>query len=124
MCSILTYTDIQQTEQQIDQMLEKMANRGPDMRRTLKVSGGWMGFNRLSIMGPDESGMQPFVGGEDAVVCNGELYGFRNLKDYLISLGESFQSGSDCEIILPLYRLLGVSMFAFLDAEFACIIWD
>ncbi len=124
MCSILTYTDIKQTEQQIDQMLEKMANRGPDMRRTLKVSGGWMGFNRLSIMGPDESGMQPFVRGEDAVVCNGELYGFRNLKDYLISLGEFFQSGSDCEIILPLYRLLGVSMFAFLDAEFACIIWD
>ena len=41
---------------------------------------GLLGFNRLAIMGLTEEGMQPFTHGEDAVVCNGELYGFREEK--------------------------------------------
>ena len=43
--------------------------------------------------------------------CNGELYGFRPLKRQLTEKGYEFKSGSDCEIILPLYREYGLSMF-------------
>ena len=94
------------------------------MTRTLQTNKGYMGFNRLSIMGLTESGMQPFTLNGNAVVCNGELYGFTFLKNYLVSLGYSFKSDSDCEILLPLYERLGTKMFALLDAEFACIIYD
>lgn len=57
-------------------------------------------------------------------VCNGELYGFRKLKKELEAKGYSFVSGSDCELILPLYEEYGVGMFKLLDAEFAMIIYD
>ena len=58
------------------------------------------------------------------MVCNGEIYGFRPLKRQLTEKGYSFRSGSDCEILLPLYREYGLEMFAKLDAEFALIIYD
>ena len=45
-------------------------------------------------------------------------------KKELIQKGYRFKSGSDCEILLPLYREYGTEMFAMLDAEFACIIYD
>ncbi|MCR5671702.1 MAG: asparagine synthase B [Butyrivibrio sp.] len=124
MCAILTYTRTDISKELFEEMLEKTASRGPDMTRTLQVKGGWMGFNRLSIMGLNEAGMQPFTRGKNTVICNGELYGFKDLRNYLISLGYEFKSDSDCEILLPLYEKLGTAMFAMLDAEFACVIYD
>ena len=123
MCGILTHTG-QVSEEIFRRMLQKMKRRGPDMTRINRAGSGYMGFNRLSIMGPEESGMQPFEKDGSMLVCNGELYGFTFLKSYLESLGETFVSGSDCEIMLPLYEKLGTAMFGFLDAEFACVIYD
>ena len=57
------------------------------------------------------------------MVCNGEIYGFRAIKRKLSEKYE-FRSGSDCEILLPLFREYGLSMFSRLDAEFAMIIYD
>ncbi len=124
MCAILTYARESVREEFFEEMLKVTASRGPDMSRIQKTEGGWMGFNRLSIMGLNESGMQPFNRGNNTLICNGELYGFKDLKNYLISLGYSFKSDSDCEILLPLYEKLGVKMFGILDAEFACVIYD
>lgn len=124
MCAILTYARADLSKEYFEEMLKKTISRGPDMSRILKVKNGWMGFNRLSIMGLNEAGMQPFTLNGNAVVCNGELYGFKDLKKYLESLGYSFKSESDCEILLPLYEKLGTTMFGFLDAEFACVIYD
>lgn len=56
-------------------------------------------------------------------MCNGEIYGFRPLRRTLSERYE-FRSGSDCEILLPMFREYGLSMFARLDAEFALIIYD
>ena len=96
MCAILTYARESVSEEFFEEMLEKTASRGPDMTRIQKVKGGWMGFNRLSIMGLSEEGMQPFNNGKNTVICNGELYGFKDLKKYLTSLGYNFKSESDC----------------------------
>ncbi len=82
-----------------------------------------MGFERLSIMGLTPEGMQPFHLGDNIVVCNGEIYGFRPIRERL-SDKYHFKSNSDCEILLPLYEEKGVEMFKDLDAEFACIIYD
>ena len=124
MCTVLGYCSSKVSEETCQDLLSVASSRGPDMTRTLRVPGGILGFDRLSIMGLSEAGMQPFIRNGNACVCNGELYGFRPLKDYLISLGYSFESGSDCEILLPLYERLGCSMFSLLDAEFAMVLYD
>ena len=124
MCSILVYCSPEADEVLFRKMLERTASRGPDQSRILKTKDGTLGFNRLSIMGLSPEGMQPFVLHGSACVCNGELYGFRPLKEYLQNLGYSFAGGSDCELLLPLYERLGTAMFPFLDAEFALVIYD
>ena len=103
---------------------EKTVSRGPDMSKTVEVSGGLLGFHRLAIMGLTEKGMQPFAYKNNRLVCNGEIYEFAPIKDELISKGYTFESDSDCEILLPLYEQYGVDMFEKLDAEFALIIYD
>ena len=124
MCSIMVWCRAGADRSQFEEMLQRTVSRGPDLSRTLETNGGIFGFNRLSIMGLTETGMQPFVLHDNVCVCNGELYGFRPLRNYLASLGYTFQSESDCEILLPLYERLGVSMFSLLNAEFALVIYD
>jgi asparagine synthase (glutamine-hydrolysing) len=104
--------------------LEKTTSRGPDDERVLEMENGWLGFQRLAIMGLSPEGMQPFELNGNALVCNGEIYGFRKLKTELEQKGYSFKSDSDCEILLPLYEEYGTDMFKMLDAEFACILYD
>ncbi len=134
-------------KEEIREALAKTISRGPDATKLCETKSGWLGFNRLSIMGPAASGMQPFaygakktiIYGEDAkadgvitmpegcetmVVCNGEIYGFRKLKDELTAKGYAFISDSDCEILPALYEEYGTEMFKMLDAEYALIIYD
>jgi asparagine synthase (glutamine-hydrolysing) len=124
MCSILAYCGKSAELSKVREMLAETTSRGPDDSRIINTGNGYMGFNRLSIMGLTASGMQPFTRKGSAVVCNGEIYGFRPLRDYLKISGYTFESDSDCEILLPLYEKVGVSMFRMLDAEFALVIYD
>ncbi|MCR5145339.1 MAG: asparagine synthase B [Lachnospiraceae bacterium] len=124
MCSIMGMSKIHVPMKDFEEAFSKTVSRGPDMQRVIEVSDSVLGFQRLAIMGLDESGMQPFELDGNYVVCNGELYGFRKEKENLISKGYKFLSDSDCEIILPMYKEYGVEMFAKLDAEFAMIIYD
>ncbi len=124
MCCIMGYAGHDLGMVQLLRGFAVAKSRGPDLSRTLELPGGTLFFHRLSIMGLEKSGMQPFVRGKNAVVCNGELYGFRALKRELEGKGYTFQSGSDCELLLPLYREYGLSMFQKLDAEFALILYD
>ena len=103
---------------------DRTKSRGPDLSRIEETPSGRLCFHRLSIMGLQPEGMQPFHLGSSSVVCNGELYGFRAVKKKLEAKGYRFCSDSDCEIILPMYREYGLSMFPMLDAEFAMVIYD
>ena len=123
MCSIIGFTSRELTAKSVREYFDRTVSRGPDATRMAELDGAVLGFHRLSIMGLDERGMQPFYLGGNAVVCNGELYGFRQLREEL-SAKYSFKSESDCEIILPLYREYGLEMFSKLDAEFAMVIYD
>lgn len=124
MCSILAWTSPKADEITFKTALQTTTSRGPDDSRTQSTGAGLLGFNRLAIMGLTASGMQPFTRDQDMVVCNGEIYGFRGIKEWLTGIGYRFQSESDCEILLPMYRELGVDMFPRLDAEFALVIYD
>ncbi|MCR4892373.1 MAG: asparagine synthase B [Lachnospiraceae bacterium] len=124
MCSIMGYCGKDADLEKFKKGFERTISRGPDDSRIVDTGNGLLGFHRLSIMGLTPSGMQPFSLGNSYVVCNGELYGFEAEREKLKEKGYSFQSDSDCEIILPLYREYGTDMFAMLDAEFVCIIYD
>ncbi|MBR6072574.1 MAG: asparagine synthase B [Acholeplasmatales bacterium] len=103
---------------------EKTISRGPDMSRIIELDNGYLGFHRLAIMELTDIGMQPFKLNNNYLVCNGEIYGFKPIKEDLKKKGYSFISNSDCEVLLPLYKEYGLDMFKMLDAEFALIIYD
>lgn len=124
MCSIIGFCDARVAEEVVKKALAITKSRGPDDSRIVDTGNGYLGFNRLAIMGLTASGMQPFGHLGSYVVCNGEIYNFRPRKKELEAKGYTFQSDSDCEILLPLYEELGTEMFKTLDAEFAMIIYD
>ena len=123
MCSIMVDTGSGISMDKFSEAFSATVSRGPDATRIIRKGSGIMGFHRLSIMGLTPSGMQPFTLGDDAVVCNGEIYGFMKLKKEL-EKKYSFQSDSDCELLLPLWREYGVDMFRRLDAEYALVLYD
>ena len=102
---------------------EATVSRGPDDSRILDTGNGILGFHRLAIMGLHPEGMQPFTLNGNAIVCNGEIYGFEKIREEL-EKEYTFSSDSDCEILLPLYEKYGTDMFAMLDAEYALILYD
>ena len=124
MCCVLGYAGHDLSKEKFTELLMRTASRGPDDQRVAETEFGLLGFGRLAIMGLTPEGMQPFFRGNDCVVCNGELYGFRPVKKELEADGYTFESDSDCEIILPLYYKYGLDMFNHLDAEFAMILYD
>lgn len=124
MCTIMCYCAAGADYDRFLEGLSQTVSRGPDASRVIDTGSGLMGFQRLSIMGLTEEGMQPFSLHGNFLVCNGEIYGFRPMKEKLIRDGYRFKSDSDCEILLPLYEELGVNMFSVLDAEFALVLYD
>ena len=123
MCSIFCYTQKDLSWEELEPHFEKIKSRGPDDSRIFETKSGYMAFHRLAIMGLEPTGMQPFHFEGNTVICNGEIYCFRPLKEEL-SKRYTFKSGSDCEVLLPLYKEHGLDMFSMLDSEFALVIYD
>ena len=143
MCTIMTTTGSLTTVPEFEEEFALTRYRGPDDTRIINIADmadvnagssetsipptcpkGIMGFHRLAIMGLTPEGMQPFEKYGCAVVCNGELYGFQKIRRELEEKGYTFRSGSDCELLLPLWFEYGTEMFDKLDAEFVCVIYD
>ncbi len=123
MCSIMGYFGNCITKKEFEEAFNNTVNRGPDDTRIIEFGKGTFGFHRLAIMGLTPDGMQPFELDGSYVVCNGEIYGFEKLKEELAS-EYTFKSGSDCEILLPMYKKYGDDMFRMLDAEYALVMYD
>ena len=124
MCSIMVYCSEHADMGLFQEGFSRTVSRGPDDTRIIDTGKGLLGFHRLAIMGLTEEGMQPFSLDGSWLVCNGEIYGFRPVKEELERKGYRFRGDSDCEILLPLYREYGTDMFAKLDAEFAMVLYD
>lgn len=119
MCGILV---AQKKEIDLEKGLYKIEHRGPDSTRTIFKNDMVFMFNRLAIMGLSESGMQPFCFEDNILVCNGEIYNYNEIKSELRY--NSWKSESDCEVLLPLYKEIGLQLFSALDAEFALVMYD
>ncbi len=124
MCSIMGWCGADADPEKFAEGFRRTKTRGPDDSRIVDTGEGLLGFHRLSIMGLTPEGMQPFELNGSFAVCNGELYGFERERERLREKGYTFRSGSDCEILLPMYFEYGTDMFSMLDAEFVCIIFD
>jgi asparagine synthase (glutamine-hydrolysing) len=100
---------------------QKIRHRGPDSSRIRYYNENVMiGFHRLAITDPTDSGMQPFEDERYVSVTNGEIFNYLDFKFPLTS-------HSDCEVILPLFKKCGgdiSQMLSQLDGEFATIIYD
>ena len=122
MCTVIGTQSSLFTRQDLEQALQATISRGPDDMRIIANDAGILGFQRLAIMGLTPEGVQPFELNGALAVCNGEIYGFRSLKNQLEEKGYTFASDSDCEILLPMFEEYGTDMFVMLDAEYACIL--
>ncbi len=107
----------------LDSSLKKIEKRGPDATSYFVADESILLFNRLAIMDLHESGMQPFVHGENVLVANAEIYNYKHFRTSLESEYD-FKGHSDCEVLLPLYEKFGTEMFDLLDAEFAIVLYD
>ncbi|MEL6965065.1 MAG: asparagine synthase (glutamine-hydrolyzing) [Pseudomonadota bacterium] len=112
-------------EERMRSVTAAIAHRGPDGFDHLRRSQAWLGHRRLSIIDL-EGGRQP-IGNEDGsvwIVCNGEIYNYRDLRPALIAKGHVFTTESDCEVILHLYEEEGEDCLQKLRGMFAFAIWD
>ena len=110
----------------IQTMNEKILHRGPDEDGVyLYKDMVAMGMRRLSIIDL-KSGSQPMYSDDKsiALVFNGEIYNFLDLKYDLVKQGVSFQTTSDTEVILRLYQSEGIDMLSRLNGMFGLSIHD
>ena len=123
MCGIFAYlsNDISFTE--IEKNFKLTQHRGPDHFNIFNYNNCTFGFHRLSINGLDEISNQPiYLDNKLFVMANAEIYNYKQLAiDYNIKL----KTNSDCEIIIHLYKLLGIEKtIKLLDGVFSFIIVD
>ena len=104
----------------------RIAHRGPDDEGYYTDGPVGFGFRRLSIIDLTAAGHQPMVSEDTALalVFNGEIYNFIELRDELRQLGFSFRSRSDTEVILAAYRQWGADCFSRFNGMWAMAIWD
>ena len=112
------------------EMLERMtrviAHRGPDDEGFHLSKTAGLGHRRLSIIDLSENGHQPMSNetGTVWIVCNGEIYNYRELSRMLAGRGHRFRSRSDTETILHLYEEYGTGCLQHLRGMFSFVILD
>jgi asparagine synthase (glutamine-hydrolysing) len=100
-------------------------HRGPDDDGTYTERNVAFGMRRLSII--DLAGGHQPISNEDGtvwVVCNGEIYNYRELRTQLEERGHSFRTRSDTEVLVHLYEDYGVKLVGLLRGMFAFALWD
>lgn len=128
MCGIVGVFDLKTSAEslrpQILQMSRKIRHRGPDWSGIYCGKNAILAHERLSIVDP-QSGGQPLLSkdGKLALAVNGEIYNHREIRAQLA--GEyDFLTGSDCEVILALYRKKGIGFLEDLNGIFAFALYD
>ena len=130
MCGICGFTKAAEAEADfatLQRMCDVMAHRGPDGEGRIIQSGVALGHRRLSLLDL-EGGAQPLVRDEDgtrwSIVFNGEIYNYRELRAELETLGYSFATNSDTEVLLVGYIAWGAEVLSRLRGMFAFAIHD
>ena len=132
MCGIAGIIDpalnAEQLRTRLSAMQAKLRHRGPDDEGLFfeVESGVGLAHTRLAILDLSPAGHQPMAtsDGRYTIVFNGEIYNFLELREELIKDGARFQSHTDTEVILELYRRRGEACVNDMVGMFAYAIWD
>ena len=129
MCGIAGLMDLRGGRRIDAEVLRKMTNvlvhRGPDSDGYFIDENVALGFRRLSIIDL-ESGDQPLYN-EDrfaVIVCNGEIYNYRQLRSEAVARGHVFQTESDVETLVHLYEDEGIGLLNSINGQFAFALYD
>ena len=124
MCGIFALLNNENYDQSMinDEFL-KGQNRGPEFS---KLENSYMkmvlGFHRLAINGLNIESNQPLVFNNIILICNGEIYNYKQLYKYM---GIEPKTGSDCEVIIHLYLKYGIEQtLNMLDGVYAFVLYD
>jgi asparagine synthase (glutamine-hydrolysing) len=128
MCGIVAILNVKEQSQELRQkalkMSQKIRHRGPDWSGIFCGGSAIMVHERLSIVDP-ESGGQPLYSPDrkQVLAVNGEIYNHQEIRRQFAGRYE-FQTGSDCEVILALYREKGINFLEDLNGIFAFALYD
>ena len=128
MCGIVAIFNVRQQTQELRQkalrMSQKIRHRGPDWSGIYCGGSAILAHERLSIVDP-ESGKQPLFSPDrhQVLAVNGEIYNHQDIRKSFAGQYE-FQTGSDCEVILALYRQKGIDFLEDISGIFAFALYD
>ena len=128
MCGIAGYVDFQNSppHESLLRMERSLAHRGPDEGNVWSDERCGLAHRRLRVIDLSPAAAQPMTNedGNLVIVFNGEIYNFQPLRAELETLGHTFRSHSDTEILLHGYESWGDGLFEKLSGMFAFAIWD
>jgi asparagine synthase (glutamine-hydrolysing) len=113
-------------ERRLSHMRDALAHRGPDDAGNHFGPGVALGSRRLAILDLSPAGHMPMLtsDGRYAIVHNGEVYNFAELRKPLEAAGRRFRSGTDTEVLLELFAAEGPAMLGRLNGMFSFAVWD
>lgn len=129
MCGIVGIFNIKEQSHELREkalkMSKKIRHRGPDWSGIYCGKTAILCHERLSIVDP-KSGKQPLFSPDrkQILAVNGEIYNHRDIRKDMEKCGYQFQTGSDCEVILALYRQKGIHFLEDLNGIFAFALYD
>ena len=125
MCGIAGWVGAGGTREVLDAMLRVLEHRGPDDTGRRVDDEAALGMTRLSIIDA-AGGRQPMTTADDgaALVFNGEIYNFRELRAELATRGRRCATRSDSEVLLRAWEEWGEACVERLRGMFAFAIWD
>lgn len=126
MCGFCGFTGkVENKEQVIENMMEKIIYRGPDSKGTHVDDDIALGFRRLSIIDLAD-GTQPIYNEDETkvIVFNGEVYNYKEIREDLVKKGHIFRTKTDTEVILHGYEEYGPEVLNKFRGMFSIAIWD
>jgi len=122
---ILGGLEVENRRFKVERMTDALVHRGPDDDGYFDDDEVTLGFRRLAVIDL-ETGQQPIVLPEQrlAIVLNGEIYNFRELREELRVKGHRFRSSGDVEVVLRLWAEEGPDCLRRLNGMFALAVWD
>ncbi|CAA7612125.1 asparagine synthase (glutamine-hydrolyzing) [Magnetospirillum sp. UT-4] len=107
-------------------MMDLLGHRGPDAEGLVGLGPVALGHRRLAVIDTSVASNQPMLhrDGRCAIVFNGEIYNYRDLRRDLEALGARFRTEGDTEVILEAYRQHGPACVSHLNGMFAFALWD
>ena len=127
MCGFVGFTNhIDNSNVVLGEMLDKIKHRGPDAEGTYIDEDIALGHRRLSIIDVSEAGTQPLYSedGNLALLFNGEIYNYQEIRARLIEAGYHFATQTDSEVLIYGYQEYGADLLQQLRGMFSFVIWD